>query len=255
QCTTSAVPAQRAISAGRLSTMPFQTVRAASYPASLGRRTVPCKPVANLLTTESSRARSPPSRVRMRDVVMITLPSRRRDGREATPIALRAHTERAAKRDPHRLRSSESARAGDVVHAARRLLEQPPCGFDPDALDEPPWRHAQLAYEDAKEVPRAHRDASGERLDAEVGIGMLDDPGLKLPERVALGGLSGQQRAELCLTAGTLQEEDHPLRHLQRRATAEVLFHQRQREIETRGAACRGVDAAGIEDVEGAVDF
>src|SRR5271166_3502871 len=53
-------------------------------------------------------------------------------------------------------------------------------------------------------------------------------------------GLQGQSGAELRLSAGTFEEDDHVAGYGKRHGAAEVLFHKRQREIDPRGYASRG---------------
>ena len=103
---------------------------------------------------------------------------RQRRCMEPTAITLGVHSERASEGNTHRLGTAEAAGGGDVRDAARCLLEQPSRGFHPDAVDEPSGRHANLAYEDTKEVARAHRHATGERVDGQVGPGVVEDPRL-----------------------------------------------------------------------------
>src|SRR5713101_3674513 len=52
--TTSAVPAQRAIRAGRRSNIPFHSRRASSYPSAPGRSNPPRRPALNSSTTASA---------------------------------------------------------------------------------------------------------------------------------------------------------------------------------------------------------
>jgi hypothetical protein len=59
-------------------------------------------------------------------------------------------------------------------------------------------------------MPRAHRDAAGERLDAEIAVRMLDDPREQLAQRLAVGRLDGELRAELRLAARPPKEEESP---------------------------------------------
>ena len=67
-----------------------------------------------------------------------------------------------------------------------------------------------LAAEGAGEVAGAHRGALGERLDPQVGVEVVGDPGLELAQRPALGELGLEVGAELGLAAGALEEEDEP---------------------------------------------
>src|SRR5437899_1173696 len=53
-------------------------------------------------------------------------------------------------------------------------------------------------------------------------------------------GLQGQSGAELRLSPGTFEEDDHVAGHGKRHGAAEVLFHKRECEIDPRGHASRG---------------
>jgi len=60
---------------------------------------------------------------------------------------------------------------------------------------------------------------------------MAVDPIVKRAEPV-VGCLQGQGGAELCLTTGTLEENDEVAGHGERHGTTEVLFNERQRQID-----------------------
>ena len=79
---------------------------------------------------------------------------------------------------------------------------------------------------------------------------MVEDPGLQVAERLAIGHLRGKLDAELRLASRPLEEDDHPLGHGQGHATAEVLLHQRQHEIQARRGAGRCIDPA-VPNVDG----
>ena len=137
---------------------------------------------------------------------------------------------------------------------SRALLEQLAGALDPELLDVGGRRHADLAAEEAGEVARAHRGALGERLDAQVGVEVVGDPGLQLAQRAALGELRREVGAELGLAAGALEEEDQPAGDLDGDLAAEVLLDQRQGEVHAGGDAGRGPDVAVADEDRVGVD-
>src|SRR5215469_5087403 len=54
--------------------------------------------------------------------------------------------------------------------------------------------------------------------------------------------LQSQRGAELCLSTGTLQKDDQIACHSERRGTAEVLFHERERQVDSGCHARRSPD-------------
>ena len=70
---------------------------------------------------------------------------------------------------------------------------------------------------------------------------MAVDPVVERPEFV-LRRLQGQGFAELRLSAGTLEEDHEVARHGERDGTAEILFHERQRQIDAGRDPRRGPD-------------
>ena len=68
---------------------------------------------------------------------------------------------------------------------------------------------------------------------------MVVDPIMERAEFVACC-LQGQGRAELRLSAGALEENDEVAGHGERHRTAEILFHERQGEIDPGCDAGRG---------------
>lgn len=82
--------------------------------------------------------------------------------------------------------------------------------------------------------------AGRECLHAEVGVRVLGDPVLYVPQRLADGGLSGELGAELGLVAGAPQEDDEVAGHGERHLPAVVLLHEGEREVDAGGDARRG---------------
>ena len=114
--------------------------------------------------------------------------------------------------------------------------------LDADALDEAPGRLSHLLAEDPREVARAHRDASGERVDRVVGLRMLHDPGLQVAQRVPLGHLAGELRRELGLTARPLEEEHHRAGDLEGQLAIDVVLDEGEREVHPGGDPRGGPD-------------
>ena len=111
-------------------------------------------------------------------------------------------------------------------------------------LDVGGGRHAHLARKARAKLRSLMCGARGERGHREVGVEVVGDPGLQLAQRLALGGLRGELRAELRLAAGALQEQHEPARRLERDLAAEVLLDQRERQVHAGGDAGRGVEVA-----------
>ena len=112
------------------------------------------------------------------------------------------------------------------------------------ALDVGGGGRAGLAAEGALEVPLAHLRALGQAGDAQVLAEMAGDPALELAQRIARRRPAARPRAELGLAAGALQEHDELARDPQRDVGAEVVRHERQREVDPRGDAGRRPDVA-----------
>ena len=109
-------------------------------------------------------------------------------------------------------------------------------------------RQPDLAQEHAREVARAHRDPLRQRRDRAVGVGMVDDPGLQLAQRLAIRRLGCELGAELRLAAGAAEEEHHLPRGVERDLAAEVVLHQRERQVHARGDAGGGPDVAVADE-------
>ena len=82
--------------------------------------------------------------------------------------------------------------------------------------------------------------APRERGHRQVLVEVVGHPGLELAQRLAVGRLRGQLGAELGLAAGALEEEHEPAGRLERDLAAEVLLHQRERQVHAGGHARRG---------------
>src|SRR4051794_14900490 len=153
------------------------------------------------------------------------------------PLAVvgRAHAQPPVERAPHGLDGAEAAVAGDGVELLAGRLQAQARLVDAQRLDVRRRGHAQLAPERTREVAGAHAGARGERLDGEVVPEMVGQPRLQLAERLALGELGAQVRAELGLPAAAARVDDEPARRLQRHLAAEVLLHQCQRKVHPGG--------------------
>src|ERR1044072_311331 len=75
----------------------------------------------------------------------------------------------------HGFEAAEPAVRADGVEVVGRLPEPGPRGLDARRGHEAGGRHADLARDPAREVARAHGDATGERLHLEVGVRVLED--------------------------------------------------------------------------------
>src|SRR5260221_3498292 len=162
----------------------------------------------------------------------------------AEPLAVLpgGDTDRAKERAPHRLGAAESTLGADGFEIVRSLCEQAARGLDPRGVDESRWRDSDFAREHAREVARAHGDPAGQILDREIRRRMIENERLQLAQWLALRYLNRELGAELCLAARPAQEHDELPRHRERHLTAEILFDQRQGEIDAGGDAGRGVD-------------
>src|SRR5205823_1418303 len=153
-----------------------------------------------------------------------------------------AHAEATRERASKRLDGPEAALARDLVHLGVAALERDPRALESHRLDIGGRREADLPLKDAGEVARAHERALGEDGHREVLVEMAGDPALKLAQRLAPWRLPGELGAELRLAAGPLEEEHQPPRHLERDVRAEVVLDERERQVDPRRHAGRGVD-------------
>src|SRR5439155_1980255 len=71
---------------------------------------------------------------------------------------------------------------------------------------------------------------------------VLDDLALDLAQRLALGLLGGERRAELRLAARAAQEEHKMARDRERGLPVEVLLDERERQVHPGRYACRRPD-------------
>jgi hypothetical protein len=94
--------------------------------------------------------------------------------------------------------------------------------------------------EHAVKVAEGHGGALSKRGNGQVSRDIVSHPGKQVPKRLALAGLSRQRCTELRLAAGAPQIYNHHPRDLERNRRPQVLFHQRERKINT----CR--DAAEV---------
>ena len=150
----------------------------------------------------------------------------------------------------HRLDGSEAAGESHDLDRSVRRLERDARRLDANGLDVRTGSHTELLAKSAREVALAHVRALGKRGNGEVGVEVLGDPVLELAQRLALGGLRRELRAELRLAARALHEHDEPARHLQCRLAAEVLLDQREREVHARRHArptCTDVAVAHVD--------
>src|SRR5215212_6956100 len=146
---------------------------------------------------------------------------------EAAAVVAGAHADASPEGPPHGLDGAEADLAGDRLGGHRPALEGDSGALDPRHLDVGGGRHPRLPSEGAGEVALAHARAFRQRRDREVAVEVVGNPLLQLAQRLALGALGGELRAELRLSAGPLEEEDEPARDLERGRPPEVLLDQR----------------------------
>src|SRR2546421_1693655 len=152
-------------------------------------------------------------------------------GSEVASVVARAHAEAARERASKRLDGPEAALAGDLVHLGVAALERDPRALEPHRLDVGGRREADLPLKDAGEVARAHERAFGEDGHREILVEVTGDPALKLAQRLAPRRLACELGAELRLTAGPLEEEHQPPRHLERDLRPQVVLDERERQV------------------------
>src|SRR5262245_9938104 len=134
-------------------------------------------------------------------ICMTALLSARERGTEPAAVGARRDAERADEGAAHRFGGAEARAGGDGVDAVVGLLEAAPRRLDARRVDEARRRRADLAREHAREIPGAHRHAARERADRAVGRRVIGDPRLEVADRLALGALRRELRAELRLPA------------------------------------------------------
>ena len=165
-------------------------------------------------------------------------------GTEAATVVGGANPHLAVKCAAHGLDGPESGARGHELHRGVPRLERHPGALHAGGLDVRGRSHAHLAREGAGEVALAHVRASGERRHGEVLGHVVGYPGLELAERPPVGELRRQLGAELGLAAGALTKSTSQRAVVERRLAAEVLLHQRERQVHPGGHAGRGVHVA-----------
>ena len=86
-------------------------------------------------------------------------------------------------------------------------------------------------------VPGTHVDALRERVHGKPGLRMAEYPCLELTKGFPVGHLGGGIFAELSLSAGPLEKENHPPGHRQRQPAPEILLDESQDQVESRRGA------------------
>ncbi|MEA2201943.1 MAG: cyclohexyl-isocyanide hydratase [Solirubrobacteraceae bacterium] len=150
---------------------------------------------------------------------------------EAPAVLGRRHLELAQEGPAHRLGCAEPAGCGDGCDGLGAVLESPPRGLEAHPLDVAAGRDPGLGAKGAREVARAHVGARGHRLDGVILRDMLNDESHGLAQRLALGLLGGERRAELRLVSGTAQKQDEVTCDRERRVAVQVLLHERERQV------------------------
>jgi len=121
-----------------------------------------------------------------------------------------------------------------VLKSAARCVEARP--FHEDAR-----RRAGFALEVAREVARAHMHAFCKRLDGEIGIEVIEYPSLQHRDRAIAIELRREMGAELRLASGAFEEKHQQARDRKRDVAPQIVLHQSEGEVHTRGYARRGV--------------
>src|SRR4051812_45809890 len=169
-------------------------------------------------------------------------------GLEPAAVVGRAHAEPAMEGAAHRLDGAEAAVARHGLDLLAARLEPHAGVVHAQRLDVGAWRHAHLACEGPGEVARAHAGALGERRHGQIGVEVRGHPFLEVPQRLALGDLRPEMRAELRLAAGAADEEHEPAGGLERHLAPEVLLDQREGQVHPGGHAGRRPHAAVVDE-------
>jgi hypothetical protein len=119
----------------------------------------------------------------------------------------------------------EAAAAGHLLDPIAAFLECSTGRFDTQRLDHACWGAPPHLGVAAGKIARAHTDAIGETLDAQVSGQVLGNPSFQLAEGVADGiGLSGQKHAVLRLSTRAAKVDDQHARNVHRDGAPAVLF-------------------------------
>ena len=170
--------------------------------------------------------------------------------RKRAPVGVGRHAEVALEHAAQGLGAAEPAAGRHDVEGVGRLLELAAGRFQAGAFDEAAGGLADLGGEDAGEVAHAHGRRGGESGQTMVASrGGLDER-LHGPEGRAFGAGDPHRRRELGLPSGTVQEHDQPAGHGLGHVDAEVLLHQRQREVDAGGDP-RARPVLPVADVDG----
>src|SRR4051794_9751137 len=158
-------------------------------------------------------------------------------GLKSLPVFRGAHAQTAVEGASHRLDGAEAALARDRLELLGSRLEPDPRLTDAQRLHVRGRRHAELAAERAREVARAHAGLRGQPLDRQVLAEVVGKPRLQLAQRLAVGQLGPEVRAELRLAAGAARVDHEPARRLECGLAAQVLLYERQRQVHAGGHA------------------
>ena len=158
------------------------------------------------------------------------------------PTARGGDAEGADEGAAHGFRCPVAAAVGNLLEPVPGVLEEPPRCLQPDPSDVLAGRHPGLGGERPGELPRGQPGPGGQAVHRQVGGRPLSDPLLHLAQRPPLRDLRPQLRAELGLTSRPPQEYDQLPGHGQGRLPAQVLFHQREGQVDAGGDPGRGHD-------------
>src|ERR1700749_4512173 len=156
-------------------------------------------------------------------------------GTETAAVLGGAGAQGADERAAHRLGSAVAAGAGGLLDAAGGVLEAAARGLEPGAVDVAAGRHSDLGGEGAGGTAAGEAGGDGAGGGGEGGGGVFGDPLLTLAQRGAVRDLGGQLGAELRLAARAAQEDHQVAGDGERDVAAEVVFDERERQVDARG--------------------
>jgi hypothetical protein len=123
---------------------------------------------------------------------------------------------------------------GVYVHSARGQ-RKPATRFAQTCVgDELGRSHAEFFPERAREVPHAEKRSRSEFVDGEILVEIGVNPGAELLESVDAFDLESEWLGKLPLASRALIEHDHLARDREGRIGAEVVFDQREGEVDAR---------------------
>ena len=151
---------------------------------------------------------------------------------ETVSVAFRRHAEAAQERPAHGLRGAEPAAGGDRRHGLVVGLQQRACSLQPDPLDVPGRRLADLGREDPGEMALAHADCRGQDGGPVVGARVCFDQVLRPRDRCGAAAGSPHRNGVLALPAGPSPGHHQVTGHDLGEVGVVVVVDQGEREID-----------------------